>query len=145
MSIEDQSELMKDELQKKLDQTQAQVQGQVEHARQEVASSRLPWYRTFHRAYILISIYFTTFLLFSGLAWFVHINPVIGIDVAITQEFQENKTPALQAFMVAVSYLGDQFIVFTALTLLTALLFWLLRLRLEALFIVGLSAVSALL
>lgn len=145
MSIEGQSKFMKDQLNQKVEQTQTQVQGKVEQARQEVASGRVPWYRVFHRAHVLITIYFTVFVLFTGLAWFVHLRPVLSIDIAITQEFQENRTPLLQSVMLAVSYLGDQFIIFTALAVLTGLIFWLLNLRLEALFIVGLSTMSALL
>jgi undecaprenyl-diphosphatase len=73
----------------------------------------------------------------------VHFNPVIPVDVAITKEFQENKSPWLQSFMVAVSFLGNQTILFTLLILLTALAFWLVRLRLEALIIITLSVVSS--
>ncbi len=47
--------------------------------------------------------------------------------------------------MLAVSYLGANGILFSLLVLLTAMVFWELRLRLEALVIIGLSAVSAVL
>ncbi len=127
---------MKDQMQDKVDTT-------MEHVQQEVDSGREPWYRSSRRTQILILVYFMQFLLFTALAWFVHFNPVIPVDVAITQEFQEDKAPWLQSFMVAVSFLGNQSIIFAALILVTALAFWLVRLRLEALIIVALSIVSS--
>ena len=127
---------MKDQMQETVDTTMEQVQ-------QEVDSGREPWYRSSRRTRILAIAYFIQFLLFTALAWFVHFNPVLPVDVAITQEFQENKAPWLQSFMVAVSFLGNQQIIFTGLILVTAIAFWLVRLRLEALIIVTLSIVSA--
>ncbi len=127
---------MKDQIQDTANTTMEQVQ-------QEVDSGREPWYRSSRRTRILALIYFIQFLLFTALAWFVHFNPVLPVDVAITQEFQENKSPWLQSFMVAVSFFGNQQIIFVGLILLTAIVFWLVRLRLEALIILVLSIVSA--
>ncbi len=127
---------MKDQMQETVDTT-------MEHVQQEVDRGREPWYRSIHRTQILIFIYFIQFLLFAALALFVHFNPVLPIDVAITKEFQENKAPWLQSFMVAVSFLGNQQIIFVGLILVTAIAFWLVRLRLEALIIVTLSIVSS--
>ncbi len=117
----------------------------VEQAQEEVARNREPWYRSSRRAQILVAIYIIEFVLFTLLAVYVHFNPVLPVDVAITQEFQENRTPFIQWTMIAVSYLGNQAVIFSVLIGLTALVFWLLRLRLEALFIVGLSAISSVL
>jgi len=125
------------------DKVQANVQSVVEHAQQEVAESRTPWYRSSRRAQVLIGIYITEFVLFALLAWFVHFNPILPVDVTITREFQENQMPFLKGFMIAVSFLGNQAIIFTALIFLTALCFWIVRLRLEALFIAGLSIISS--
>ena len=127
---------MKDQIQDTADTPMEQVQ-------QEVDSGREPWYRASRRTSILALVYFIQFLLFTALAWFVHFNPVLPVDVAITKEFQENKAPWLQSLMVAVSFLGNQQIIFVALILVTAIAFWLVRLRLEALIIVTLSIVSA--
>jgi len=124
------------------DRVAANAQHVVEHAQQEVAESRVPLYRASWRAQILVGIYITEFVLFTLLAWYVHYNPVIPIDVAITREFQENQMPWLKGFMVAVSFLGNQALIFTLLIFLTALAFWLVRLRLEALLIVSLSIIS---
>jgi undecaprenyl-diphosphatase len=90
----------------------------------------------------LITVYLFGFVLFGILAWFVHVHPVLSIDVAITQEFQEERLPWLKSFMVAISFWGNNFPVFVTLIFLTALAFWLVRLRLEALFIIGLSIVN---
>ncbi len=127
---------MKDQIQDTVDTTMNQVQ-------QEVDSGREPWYRSSRRTRILALVYFIQFLLFTALAWFVHFNPVLPIDVAITQEFQENKAPWLESFMVGVSFLGNQPLLFTGLILVTAIAFWLVRLRLEALVIITLSVISS--
>lgn len=127
---------MKDQMQETMDSTMEQVQ-------KEVDSGREPWYRASRRTQILVLVYFIQFALFTALAWFVHFNPVLPVDVAITKEFQENKSPWLQSFMVAVSFLGNQSILFAILILLTALAFWLVKLRLEALIIITLSVISS--
>ncbi len=127
---------MKDQMKETMDTTMEQVQ-------QEVDSGRVPWYRFSRRTQILATVYLLLFVLFTALAWFVHFHPIFAVDVAITREFQENKSPWLKSFMVAISYFGNHIIVFTALIVLTALAFWLVRLRLEALIIVTLSVVSS--
>ena len=117
----------------------------IEQAQHEVVRSRVPWFRTSRRAKVFIGIYFLEFVLFSLLAWFVHIHPVLGIDVTITKEFQENPAPWLQTLTAAVNYLGFHALLFSALILGTAILFWIVRLHREAILIVGLSLVSAVL
>jgi membrane-associated phospholipid phosphatase len=124
------------------DKVQENVQNVVGHAQQEVAAGREPWYRTSRLAHILIGIYITAFVLFALLALYVHYNPILPIDVAITREFQENQMPWLKGFMIAVSFLGNQAWIFTALIFLTALTFWIVQLRLEALLIASLAIVS---
>jgi len=126
------------------DQTHDTIDTTLEQVQQEVDSGREPWYRSSRRTRILALVYFIEFLLFTALAVFVHFNPVLPVDVVITKEFQENKAPWLQSFMVAVSFFGNQKIIFVTLIVLTAIAFWLVRLRLEALVILALSAVSAL-
>ena len=103
------------------------VQEVVGKAEQEVARTRLPWYRASKRAYILIGIDVIVLALFAVLAWFVHVHPVLPIDVAITHEFQENQNPWLSGLMFAVSWLGFQFILFTAIIVVTAIIFWILH------------------
>ncbi len=121
------------------------VQDIVERAQEEVRSSRQPWYLASRRARFFIVFYLLEFVLFALLAWFVHMHPILPVDVTITREFQENKAPWLQWLMEAMSYLGYHMEVYIPLIVLTALCFWLVRLRLEAILIVVLSAVSSLL
>ena len=124
------------------DKVETNMQNMMEHAQQEVQESRVPWYRASRRGQVLIGIYIVEFVLFTLLAVYVHFNPILPIDVTITREFQENQMPWLKGFMVAVSFLGNQAIIFTALIFLTALFFWLVKLRLEALLIGAVSIVS---
>jgi membrane-associated phospholipid phosphatase len=83
-------------------------------------------------------------LLFGLLAVFVHIHPLLSIDIAITREFQENQAPWLRISMLAISYPGSSFLLPT-LVLLTVAIFWSLGDRLEAVFVAGLSSCSLLL
>lgn len=117
----------------------------MHQAQQEVVRGRVPWYHASRRARVFILLYFVEFVLFTLLATFVHFHPVDAIDVTISQEFQENHAAWLQTTMIAVSYLGYHFFLFSTLILLTAVLFWIVQLRLEALLIVTLSVASSVL
>lgn len=144
-STNEPKEPIQEKVQDNVDKVQDNVENVVEQAQQEVSRSTEPWYRISKRASIVIGFDICCFVLFTLLAWFVHANPVTGVDVAITKEFQENQSPLLKNFMIAVSYLGNHWLVFGALILLTAAAFWLVKLRLEAIVIVVLSVVSSLL
>ncbi len=115
----------------------------MQQAQEEVARGSVPWYRASKRAQACILLYFVEFALFTILAVFVHFHSVDAVDVAISREFQENHAAWLQTTMIVVSYLGYHFFIFSALILLTAVVFWLIRLRLEAILIMALSVVSA--
>ncbi|HVB24456.1 MAG TPA: phosphatase PAP2 family protein [Ktedonobacteraceae bacterium] len=121
------------------------IQEVVDKAEQEVDRTRLPWYRASKRAYTLIGVDAIVLVLFALLAWWVHIHPVLAIDVTITHEFQENQNPWLSGLMFAVSWLGFQFVLFTAMIVVTAIIFWILHLRLEAIIIIAVNLVSTLL
>ncbi len=113
-----------------------------ESVKQEVTASRRPWYHLNRTAGILLLIYAVQLTLFGVLAWWVHFNPVLPLDVAITREFQENPAPWLKITMVVISYPGSSLLLF-ALVMLAAAIFWRVGLRLETLYMVALSAVSA--
>lgn len=117
----------------------------VQEAKQEVAAARLPWYRRIKRGYILVGIYALLFVLFTLLATFVHFHPVLGIDVTITREFQENQTPWLSWLMTAISYIGYQTWLSIGLVVLAVVVFWIVDLRLEAITIAVVYALSGLL
>lgn len=131
------------------DQSETDARGNtqklVEGVRQEVKRSKEPRYRVFKKGRVLSLLYFIQFILFTMLAWFVSVNPVLPIDVAITRELQEHREPWLVWFMVAISYEGYHWWFSGGLVVLAALICWGVRLRLEAVVIVVLSAVSYLL
>ncbi len=117
----------------------------VQEAKQDVEAARLPWYRRLKRGYIFLGIYGVMVILFGLLATFVHFHPVLGVDVTITKEFQENQTPWLSALMTAVSYIGYQDWLSVALVVVAAVILWLVDLRLEAVTVAVVYAVSGLL
>ena len=82
--------------------------------------------------------------LFGLLAWFVHIHPILPLDVAITHSFQQNQAPWLRITMLAISYPGSSPLL-PVLVILTSVVFWARGVRLEAVFVAGLSTVSLLL
>lgn len=128
------------------DQAEKDVSDVVERVEQEVERTKVPWYSvSSRRARIFVVIYLVEFVLFSLLAWYVHLYPVVPVDVTITREFQENQSPWLRISMIVVSAFGNIPLLMPATILITALIFWRLRLRLEALFIIGLSVASSVL
>jgi membrane-associated phospholipid phosphatase len=82
--------------------------------------------------------------LFGLLAMFVHVHPIVPLDVAITHAIQQNQAPWLRITMLAISYPGSSPLL-PILVILTTVVFWALGLRLEALFVAGLSTISLLL
>lgn len=112
---------------------------------EEIQAARRPWYYALSQARFLLGVYLVALALFGGLAFWVHIHPLLAVDVVITREFQEDQSPWLNAFMIAVSYLGNTRWLFVGLITLTALAFWFLRLRLEALALVFINLTSELL
>lgn len=82
--------------------------------------------------------------LFGLLAWFVHVHPILPLDIAITRSFQQNQAPWLRITMLAISYAGSSLLL-PVLILVTVGAFWALGGRLEAVCVGGLSTVSLLL
>src|SRR5690242_8429503 len=96
----------------------------VQEAKQDVAAARLPWYRRLQRGYIFLAIYGVMVILFGLLATFVHFHSVLGVDVTITKEFQENQSPWLSGLMTAVSYIGYQDWLSVLLVLVAVVILW---------------------
>lgn len=117
----------------------------VQEAKQDVAAATLPWYRRLKRGYIFLGVYGVMVILFALLATFVHFHPVLGVDVTITKEFQENQAPWLSWLMTAVSYIGYQNWLSVGLVVVAAVILWLVDLRLEAVTVAVVYAVSGLL
>ena len=82
--------------------------------------------------------------LFGALTWFVHVHPLLPLDLVITRWFQQDQAPWLRITMLAISFPGSSPLL-PVLVVLTAVVFWVLGVRLEAVFVAGLSAVSLLL
>jgi membrane-associated phospholipid phosphatase len=82
--------------------------------------------------------------LFGLLAWYVHFHPILPLDVAITHSFQQNQAPWLRIAMLAISYPGSSPLL-PVLVILTTVVFWAIGIRLEVLFVAGLSIISLLL
>ncbi|HEY6287432.1 MAG TPA: phosphatase PAP2 family protein [Ktedonobacteraceae bacterium] len=117
----------------------------VEEAQEEVATAVKPWYQTRKWGFILLTIDAILLALFAFLAIWVAYHPVLAVDVTITRDFQANQSPWLRDTMLAVSYIGNAMALSAGLVVLTAILFWILDLRLEAILIVVVSATSAIL
>lgn len=117
----------------------------VSDVRREVEIARVPWYRVVRGGRILLAVDIVLLLLFGLLTWWVHIHPVLSIDVAITREFQENQAAWLKYSMIAISFQGNTFWFNVALIILAAGLFWAVDLRLESIMLVSLTIVSAIL
>ncbi len=122
-----------------------ETEGVVGEARQGVVEARRPWYQLVKWGRILIVVYVVLFVLFGLLAWWVFYHPVIAIDVTITREFQENQSPWLLFTMVAISYIGNTSLLSLGLIILAVMLLWIVDLRLEAVMVVAVSAVSSIL
>jgi membrane-associated phospholipid phosphatase len=127
------------------DKIQGQTEEVVKEARQEVTQARRPWYQIARWGRILIAVYALLFVLFGLLAWWVYYHPVIAIDVSITREFQENQSPWLKYSMIAVSYIGNASLLSLGLIILAVVLLWVVDLRLEAVMVAAVSAVSSIL
>jgi membrane-associated phospholipid phosphatase len=117
----------------------------MQEAKQEVAAARLPWYSRVKRGYTFLGVYAVLLILFVLLATFVHFHSVLGIDVTITKEFQENQNPWLSGLMTAVSYIGYQLWLSIGLVVLAVVILWMVDLRLEAVTVAVVYAVSGLL
>jgi undecaprenyl-diphosphatase len=92
----------------------------------------------------LLQVFALQLTLFGLLAWFVHVHPILPLDVAITRSFQQDQAPWLHITMLAISYPGSSLLL-PVLVILTAVVFWAKGSRLEAVFVGGLSTVSLLL
>ena len=121
------------------------VEHVVEKAQEEVAAARKPWYQTRKWGFMLLAIDIILLALFALLAVWIAYHPVLAVDVTITRDFQANHSPWLLDTMLAVSYFGNVMYLSIGLVALTAILFWILDLRLEAILIAVVYATSGIL
>lgn len=121
------------------------VQELVSDVRREVETTRVPWYRVVRGGRTLLAVDIALLLLFGLLTWWVHLHPVLSIDVAITREFQENQAAWLKYSMIAISFQGNTFWLNVALIIFAAGLLWAVDLRLESIILASLTCASAIL
>ena len=126
------------------DNGQEQVRSIVEGGKQ--AAVRTPETRKRHRKVVgyLLQVLTLQLTLFGLLAWFVHVHPILPLDVAITRSQPQDQAPGLRITVLAISYPGSSLLL-PVLILLTVGAFWVMGDRLEAVFAGGLSTVSLLL
>jgi membrane-associated phospholipid phosphatase len=117
----------------------------VEEAQEEVSAARKPWHQTRKWGFILLAIDAILLALFAFMAIFIASHPVLAIDVSITRDFQANQSSWLSYIMIAVSYFGNELPLSVGLVALTAILFWILDLRLEAILVVVVYATTGVL
>ena len=82
--------------------------------------------------------------LFGPLAWWVHAHPVLPIDVKISHTIQKKQSSLLDYGSLALDFVGT-YKLLTPLAMPIALVLWMLRLRLEAVMLAGISLSSFLL
>src|SRR5258708_1761604 len=115
-----------------------------EGSEQTAGSAPQPQRRLRRAAGCFLQVLALQLTLFGLLAWFVHLHPILPLDVAITRSFQQNQDPWLRITMLVISYPGSSLLL-PVLVLLTTVVFWAVGSRLEAVFVAGLSIVSLLL
>ena len=113
---------------------QSQAQGQVEQAAERVERERYPRRRITRRATALFIGYVIALAAVIGLALAAHAFSVLPGDLGFTRELQETRNPVVYDLMYGVSLFG--FYPWTVIVEVGALaILWLLRLRLEAIFL----------
>lgn len=120
-----------------LSQTRLTAQGE-----REITASDVTRYFLRKRNAILLTLCILQIIIFGLLAWWVHRRPSWFIDVMVTNGFQEQQAFWIRNGMIAASYLGNATFLFQGLVLLTALIFFVARLRLEAFMLVVIFEIS---
>ena len=107
----------------------------LHHVRADVAQEREPRWRVVLRGRYILAAYILALLALAGLAVAAHAHAVLPGDLPLTRELQESQSPIVFWFFSSISAIG--FIVPSAIIEIVAVLvLWLLRLRLESLFLV---------
>ena len=106
----------------------------LHRAQAQVARAREPRWRILARGRVLLVIYVIVLVVVGLLAFAAHNTSVLPGDLPFTRELQESKSPIIAGLFYYVSALG--FTVPSAtIEILALLVLWLLRLRLEAIFL----------
>jgi membrane-associated phospholipid phosphatase len=106
----------------------------LHEARAQVAQEREPRWRVLLRGRYLLVAYALALVALALLAVAAHVNAVLPGDLPFTRELQESQSPLVYWVFYSISAIG--FPMFSALiTVLAVLILWLLRLRLESMFL----------
>ena len=97
-----------------------------------LAHAHLAWSGSWKQERLLFVCSIVQFGLFACLAWWVRKHPVDAPDVALTRILQKQRPGWVQAAIQSLSGIAGSATLFNVLTLPVVLLFWLQRLRLEA-------------
>lgn len=106
----------------------------VEQAQREVARDQHPRRRVLRRGRVWLTVFVFGVALISLLAFAAHSITLLPGDLIFTRELQENRAPYIYGPMAFVSLLGTAIPV-TVITVATLAVLWILRLRLEAVFV----------
>lgn len=103
-------------------------------AQAQVAREREPRWRILARGRVLLVVYIIVLAVVGLLAFAAHNTSVLPGDLPFTRELQESKSPIIAGVFYYVSALGFT-VPSAAIEIVALLTLWLLRLRLEAIFL----------
>ncbi|HET9981220.1 MAG TPA: phosphatase PAP2 family protein [Ktedonobacterales bacterium] len=106
----------------------------VRLAQAQVAREREPRWRILARGRVLLVVYIIVLIVVGLLAFAAHNTSVLPGDLPFTRELQESKSPIIAGLFYYVSALGFT-VPSAAIEIVALLTLWLLRLRLEAIFL----------
>jgi membrane-associated phospholipid phosphatase len=109
-------------------------QKKLHRAQAQVSREREPRRRVLARGRVILLVYAVALFAVTALALAAHANAVLPGDLPFTKELQESNSPVVYAIFYFVSWLGFsvQSVIIEALGLLSL---WLLRLRMESIFL----------
>jgi undecaprenyl-diphosphatase len=106
----------------------------LHHAQAQVAQEREPRWRVLLRGRFLLLAYVVALVIVILLAFAAHANALLPGDLPFTRELQESNSPIVFWSFYSVSAVGFP-VPSAAIDLLALLVLWLLRLRLESVFL----------
>lgn len=121
----------------------AQGQEQVQHVINQVSQQRHPRWWALKRGRLWLVVYAVILLFVLVLALAAHFYSVLPGDLPLTREFQENTNPVLYNVMFFVSFIGFP-VQATMISIVVILALWVVRMRMEALFLLLSQLVDAL-
>ena len=112
----------------------AHGQEQMQQVVNQVSQQRHPRWWVLKRGRFWLVVYGVVLLFVLALALAAHSYPVLPGDLALTREFQEQTNPVLYDVLSFISFIGFP-VQSTMIAAVTLLALWVVRLRIEALFL----------